>query len=39
MVRRLFVMSSLVVFRRLRVVVGGVCEMFCGLLVVFCSFP
>ena len=36
---RLFVMSGLVVLRRLHVVVGGVCEMFCGLLVMFCSFP
>ena len=28
MVRCLFVMSGLVVFRRLRMVVGGVCKMF-----------
>ena len=28
MVRRLFVMSGLVVFRRLRMVVGSVCKMF-----------
>ena len=28
MVRRLFMMSSLVVFRRLGMVVGGVCKMF-----------
>jgi hypothetical protein len=38
MVRRLFVMSGLVVFRRFRVVVGGMREMFRGLLVVSCSF-
>jgi hypothetical protein len=38
MVRRLFMMSGLVMFSRLGVVVGSVCMMFCGFLVVFCSF-
>jgi len=38
MVRRLLVMSGLVVFSRLRVVMGGMRQMLCGPLVWFCRF-
>ena len=37
MVCRLLVMSTLVMLGRLSMVAGGVREMLCGLLMVFCS--
>jgi hypothetical protein len=38
MVRRLLVVSTLVMLGRLSMVAGGVCQMFRGLLVVFYGF-
>jgi hypothetical protein len=38
MVRRLLVVSALVMLGRLSMMAGSVCQVLRGLLVVFCSF-